>query len=98
MIIWKGWGLLGLLPLIVATVIFAASAQLGIHVRGDGPEAGALLIGVSAGFWLLGRRLNRGMPFRDSRHSLYMIPLQYYAIPLTAAGVLLSAVTLFARR
>jgi hypothetical protein len=96
MIIWKGWGLIGLVPLIIGTIVFAATTQLGIHKRGDGPATGLFLFVLAVGFWWLGRRLNRGMTFRESRHSLYMIPLQYHAIPLAAAGVLLSVAALMA--
>jgi low temperature requirement protein LtrA len=87
---------LGLLPLIIATVIFAATAHMGIHGRGDGPQAGAVLVAVAVGLWWLGRKLNRGASFSQAPHSLFMIPLQYCAIPLAAAGAFLAVATLMA--
>jgi len=96
MIIWKGWGLIGLLPILVATIIITLIAQHGVHERGDGPETGTFLCVCAAGIWWLGRWLNRGTRWHESRHSLYTIPLQYYAIPLAAAGVILAVASLLA--
>jgi len=97
MIMWRGWGALGLFPLVIATLIFVTAAQLGIGVRGDGPQTGAALVLIAAGIWWLGRRLNRGTrTFIEARHSLFMIPLQFYAVPLAAAGAFLAVATLLA--
>jgi hypothetical protein len=84
---WRGWGALGLFPLIVATLVFGMSMEMGIERRGDGPQTGAALALIALGLWWLGRRLNRGgRKNGEASHSLFMIPLQYYGIPLLALG------------
>jgi hypothetical protein len=94
---WRGWGALGLFPLVVATVVFGMSLEMGIEHRGDGPQTGAVLAAIALVLWWLGRRLNRGVrKFREAGHSLFMIPLQYYGIPLFAAGIFLTIATLLA--
>jgi hypothetical protein len=94
---WTGWGALGLFPLIVSTLVFGMSIEMGIKHRGDGPQTGVVLTVIALGLWWLGRRLNGGArKVRDAGHSLFMIPLQYYAIPLFAAGIFLTIATLLA--
>lgn len=95
--IWRGWGALSLLPLILACVVFVPAVQMGFPHRGDGPQTGAVLMLIGVGFWLLGRRLNRGAKsFREAPHSLYWIPMHFYAIPLFGAGALMTTATLLA--
>jgi len=97
MISWRGWGALGLLPLLLATIVFQMSAQHGVTGRGEGPQLSAVLVLAAIGTWLLGRRLNRATPgFQNARHSLFMIPLEYYAVAPLAAGVFFAVATLLA--
>ena len=99
MIKWKGWGILGLLPLIVACIVFTLAAKMGFPGRGDGPQTGAVMMLVALGVWWLGRRLNaRAENLRDAPHSLHLIPLQFYGIPLFAAGALMTVATLLAAK
>jgi hypothetical protein len=94
---WRGWGALGLFPLVVATVVFGMSMEVGIKHRGDGPQTGLVLAVIALGLGWLGRRLNRGArKIGEAGHSLFMIPLQYYGIPLLAAGIFLTIATLLA--
>ena len=94
MSIWKGWGVLGFLPLIIAVFVFRMAAQFGFPHRGDGPQTGAILALGAIGLWGLGRRLNRGTNgIRDARHSMFLLPVQFYAVPLFAAGVLMAVAT-----
>src|SRR4051812_42759656 len=90
----RGWGFVGVLPLVLATFTFHFAVVVGFHHRGDGPQTGAVLALVSTAIWWLGRRLNRGSnSILDARHSMFLIPLQFYAAPLFAAGVLMAIAT-----
>lgn len=94
---WKGWGALGLFPLLFGTLVFKTSMELGIKHRGNGPQTGALMALIAVGYWWFGRRLNRGArKISDAGHSLFMIPLQNYGVPLFAAGIFLAVATLWA--
>jgi hypothetical protein len=98
MIIWRGAGLLALPGLIVACVVFGMASQFGAGPRGSALEAGAVLVAVAGAQWWLGARLNAGRRWADARHSMYGIPVKYYALPLAAAGGLLAIQALSAMR
>jgi hypothetical protein len=55
----KGWGILGLLPLVVGLINFDAAARWGFQHRGVGPRDGLAMMAFAAGFWWFGRFLNR---------------------------------------
>jgi hypothetical protein len=85
------------LPLLVAAMIFQMAALYGFQHRGDGPQTGTGLALAAVGIWWLGRRLNGGSnSVREARHSLFLIPLQFYAVPLFAAGAFLAIATFLA--
>lgn len=99
MIMWKGWGILGLFPLLFACIIFQLDHELGIPRgggKGDGVETGIACVLLASGLFWLGRRMNaKATRFADAPHSLYLIPLQFYGIPLYAVGIFLLIVSLW---
>lgn len=72
MTIWRGWGIVGLLPLLIAVFIFRMAWKFGFQHRGDGPQSNSI---------------------RDAGHSLFLVPLQFYALPLFAAGMFMAVAT-----
>lgn len=97
MIMWRGWGIVGLLPLIISCLIFQFAADLGIQHRGDGPLTGTVLSLFAVGIWWLGRKLNQeSKGVREADHSMFRIPLEFYAVPLFAAGAFLAVASLLA--
>ncbi len=51
---------------------------------------------AAVGLWLLGRRLNRGRQYPNSQHALYSLPVEWYAVPFFASGLLLVIASLLA--
>jgi F0F1-type ATP synthase assembly protein I len=97
MVIWSGWGILALVE---AAIAFAGIDGIGLKQ----PIAG-LLSGViaAAAIWFTGRRFND--PAKDrivvdpatgeqirlvTRHTLFWIPMQWWAIPAILFGLLLA--------
>lgn len=101
MIVWSGWGIL-VVPLVAITVglftIVAGAA--GMHNM-VGMVAG--FVAAAPLTWLLGRKLNGpdtsrtlvdpetgGTVVLQRRHSLFFIPVQYWAVPcIILSGLLL---------
>lgn len=99
MIVWSGFGFLA--PLLVAAIAFGT--QLGAEaIQGRKhlwPLAAGLLISAIP-LWFLGKYFNRhaGKEFvhpatgekfiGKSRHTLYWIPMHYWAIPVAIGGAI----------
>ena len=94
MLIWKGWGLLGLPALVVSCIFFSFVFGFGITVREDGPLIGWTIMVVAFGLWRLGRRLNRARVYPDIPHSFFSFPLQWYAVLLFLSGATFTVATL----
>lgn len=96
MILWKGWGIIGIVfPVLVAALL----ASLGFS---DENGRWYYLIGLTLAaipVWFIGKHLNRdkdevftnektGQQYKlGNRHTLFFIPLQYYAIVYPILGV-----------
>ncbi|UFS93411.1 hypothetical protein [Nocardia huaxiensis] len=98
MIVWRGWGILVVVFLLVG---FFVGQALGKGV--DMPEAGASVgtLAASVAIWFLGSHLNRPVEGYDQEtgqprvyknaHTLFFIPMQYWVVVglvYTAANVL----------
>ncbi len=97
MIFWKGWGIIGIIfPIAIAAVL----ASLGFS---DENSNWFYFIGLTISavpIWFIGKRLNRdkdeiminettGERFRlGNRHTLFFIPLQYYAVVYPILGII----------
>ncbi len=93
----RGWGGIAFIPLVLATVVFGLGIELGFPSRGDGPQTGVVLIACGIAVWLLGRRMNRGVAtWREARHSFCMLPVEWYGVYLSAAGLFMLVATLVA--
>lgn len=96
MIIWSGWGIL--VPLIVVPVAGFAAIAGGDDHAGTGLAIGLILSAVIV--WIVGKKFN-GKPdrtlmdpktgqevvVRATRHSLFFIPMQWWAPVLAGLGV-----------
>ena len=95
MIIWKGYGILAVLiplPLMISCGFLMGANGVGYLVGG---------VVSAVPLWFLGRRLNRevSQEYTDSNtgkrvqilappgHTLYFIPMQYWAIIWLGAGI-----------
>lgn len=100
MVIWKGWGILGLIiPFLVLVLI--NSMELNDSIASWINFVGLILSGIAV--WSIGKRLNSrkdevftsektGAQFKlGNQHTLFFIPLQYWAIVYLFTG----AITLF---
>jgi|SRR5262245_8386362 len=78
--VWRGWGLLALvalfLPLASCAGLMDTRPALGMLI------GGLTLVAGGAACWMLGRRWNRA----GTEHSLYFVPLQYWAVPYVLFG------------
>lgn len=97
MLFWKGWGIIGILfPMLIALLL----ASLGFT---DENSNWIYLIGLllsAVAVWFIGKRLNKdkdeiftnertGERFKlGNRHTLFFIPLQYYAFIYPILGIL----------
>jgi hypothetical protein len=104
MLVWKGWGILGII--IPAALIFLTDAALGAAF-GAGYNRGMVVPGSlcfsSVLVWLIGRQLNAKPPriLTDTetgetveikpQHSIFWIPLHWFALPLLALGLVFFA-------
>lgn len=111
MIIWSGWGILVVpITLLAGGTVFAVIAALltaaGLErLSGFGLAAG--LLAAAAANWWAGRRLNGGTgrvlldPATGQHvvlrrtHSLFFIPMQWWAVPLAVAGGFMLLASLF---
>lgn len=97
MIIWQGWGVLAIIEF---AIIFAGIRELKFGEPISGLVAGAVAAVV---IWFTGRWLNNpardrevvdtktGEPLRlASRHTLFWIPLEWWAIPVAVFGAFLA--------
>lgn len=97
MLVWRGWGILAF---ILAMASFAVVGATGLPQPYSGLLSGAV---AAAAIWFTGRRLND--PAKDrlvtdaatgemlrlrSRHDLFWIPMQWWAIPAALFGVVLA--------
>ncbi|WP_054957318.1 hypothetical protein [Paenibacillus dakarensis] len=96
MIFWRGWGIIGILfPILIAGLL----AALGFT---DENSHWYYFIGLTLSaipVWFIGKRLNKdkdeiytnektGERFKlGNRHTLFFIPLQYYAIVYPILGI-----------
>ena len=100
MLIWSGWGIL--IPLIVVLVSGFFAIAGGDDHAGTGLAIGLILSGVIV--WTVGKKLNgkqdrtlidpeTGQPVRvkAGRHSLFFIPMQWWAPVCAALGIALLA-------
>jgi hypothetical protein len=92
MIIWSGWGFLvlviGLACFILTEMSVGSLMQDDRYFRAHGwPKfvAGAVAAVLT---WFIGRALNRARPGRGGSHSLFFIPMEYWAVLFLALGVL----------
>ncbi|MFS0874027.1 hypothetical protein [Paenibacillus xylanilyticus] len=97
MILWKGWGILGIIfPVVVAGLL----ASLGFT---DENARWYYFIGLALSailIWFIGKHLNKdkdevfthektGQRYKlGNRHTLFFIPLQYYAIVYLILGIM----------
>ncbi len=93
LLVWKGWGFL---PIIIAIV----SAILGGFTQSPIGVGVALLIGAAV-TWFAGKKLNSypAQILVDQRtnqtvelkktHSMFWIPMQYYALPMIIIAAIL---------
>lgn len=95
---WSGWGWLAIPAAIMSTGLFYAVFSGSISGRGDGPVLGSGVAVAAIGLWALGRRLNKGRRYPDVPHALFSFPMDWYAVPFLAAGVLFTIATLLAPR
>lgn len=111
MIIWSGWGILVVPITLVAggavfALVAAALSAAGLErLSGFGVAAG--LLAAAALTWWAGRRLNGGTgrvlldPATGQHvvlrrtHSLFFIPMQWWAVPLAAAGAFMLLASAF---
>lgn len=101
MIVWSGMGIL-VIPLVIVTVavFFIGAEAVGLH-----PFAGMLVGFLLAAplTWMLGQKLNGpdtartlvdpqtgGTVLLKRNHSLFFIPVQYWAIPCVILSALLA--------
>ena len=102
MIVWTGWGALALLvPLAFTAALSAAGTALGASPEGLNPGSAIGLLAGAVAVWFLGRRLNRGASLdelraghpgpRANRHTLFWIPMQWWA-PVQGVGAVVAAV------
>lgn len=104
MIVWTGWGILGLLLGglgIGAGTGIAASLGVPTDDVNWGTSLGLILAAVAV--WYLGQRLNRpvdgyhpktGEPVKlRNRHTLFFIPMQYWALIFGAGSVVTGVMT-----
>ncbi len=104
MVIWSGWGILVVVIAVVVGGSVTAAATMLLTAAGLGSLAGlgfaAGLLAAAAANWWAGRRLNGG-PGRvlldqaagrtvvlRRTHSLFFIPMQWWSVPLAAAGLI----------
>lgn len=94
MVIWRGWGVL---VLIEFAIVFAVIRELGFEEPVSGLASGAV---AALAIWFTGRWFNN--PAKDrvvvdaqtgaamrlvSRHSLFWIPMQWWALPVALFGI-----------
>ena len=77
-IVWRGLGFLVPVPVLLALLI---ASQFPAH---ESLAGGIALLVSAAPMWFMGKRLNR----ESNVHSLYGIPMQYWAIVIAISGVL----------
>ncbi|HUY41284.1 MAG TPA: hypothetical protein VMV82_06925 [Candidatus Dormibacteraeota bacterium] len=101
-VIWRGWGILAAVFVVVGFFVGAFVAGAVRAVPGLGGGVGVILSAVP--IWLVGRRLNSGAGDRvlvdpstgqhvvlQRRHTLFWIPMQWWAIGALLLGLILSA-------
>lgn len=105
MIVWQGFGIITLIIPVIILVIGQASfdAAMGEGFYTSHPWTIALCALLSAAaIWFVGDRLNNapGKILIDpetgeqvelkAKHSLFWIPMQWFAVPVAAIGILLA--------
>lgn len=108
MIIWRGWGILVLLiAALFQWLGYAISSGLGNgSLEGDTQIIGYLLfLPAAVVIWFLGKYLNKPKTYIDKatgqqvysnggRHSLFFIPMEYWAFIYVILAVVLTIVKL----
>jgi hypothetical protein len=108
MIIWRGWGILVLLiAALFQWLGYAISSGLGYGpLEGDAQIIGYLLfLPAAVLLWFLGRYLNKPKVYTDKatgqqvyskggRHSLFYIPIEYWAFIYVLLAIILTIVQL----
>lgn len=110
MLIWRGWGIL-VLPIVMLCGIASILVQDLVLPRSELATLACLAAGLLLSAWLVwwsGRKLN-GAPGRElidaqtgeriqlrRRHDLFFIRMEYWAVPLLVAAVLIVALGLYA--
>ena len=88
MLIWRGYGLLVLVVAFFAYLLAEMTMQ-AFSSRQLGSDPLAQLVGLlvsAACVWQVGRAFNRRIPAGQPRHSLFLVPMEHWAVLLVLFG------------
>jgi hypothetical protein len=106
LIIWRGWGILVIVIAALFQFIgYGVSSVFGVDSYSDAAKMIGYLLFLPAAvvLWLLGKKLNKPKVYVDQtgqqvvskgRHSLFFIPIEYWAFIYVILAVVLTIVQL----